>query len=185
MRKIVTFSLISLATIVALSGCSFQEETTPGSANVVSVKNTNGMSHYDVMFIEDMIEHHKQAIEMSQMALTNTKNGDILTIANNIIKAQTEEISLLESWSAKNKDMHMDAKMDSMGMMSETELAELKNAKDEKFDKLYLMGMIVHHEGAVEMAKNVLGSSNVDLVDFATKVIAAQTSEIEQMKSLL
>ena len=75
--------------------------------------------------------------------------------------------------------MHM------QGMLTEAQLAELEAAKDGAFDKLWLTGMIAHHEGALLMAKDVTDSSNTEVADFAEHVIEDQTGEIAKMKDLL
>jgi uncharacterized protein (DUF305 family) len=75
--------------------------------------------------------------------------------------------------------MHM------QGMLTEAQLAELKAAKDAEFDALWLEGMIMHHEGAVVMAKDVTDSTNTEISHFAEHVIEDQTAEIAKMKDLL
>lgn len=185
MRKLLIITTASLA-LFSLSACSFQDYEKPGSTNVVSVTNDNGFSHVDSMFAESMIEHHEGAVAMSELALTNTTNPAVLEIANNIIKAQKTEITMMEGWLKDNKDMgNHGMKMDSMGMMSDKEMGQLKNATGEAFDKLYLLGMIVHHEGAIEMADNAVESQNAKVADFAKNVITVQSAEIEKMKALL
>lgn len=185
MRKLLIITTASVA-LLSLSACTFQEYEKPGSTEVVAVENKNHFSHVDSMFTESMVEHHEGAVAMSELALTNTTNPAVLEIANNIIKAQKSEIAMMKSWLSDNKDMgNHGMKMDSMGMMSDEEMGKLQNAKDAEFDKLYLLGMIVHHEGAIVMAKNVVNSNNTEVADFANNVIKVQSAEIEKMKSLL
>lgn len=185
MRKIITLT-VAFASVLALSACTFQDYEGPGSSTVVGVENNNGFTHFDMMFVESMIEHHKGAVEMSQLALTNTTNPKVLEIANSIIKNQTGEITMLESWVSGNKDVSDDGmQMTSMGMMSDEDLGKLKNAHEAEFDKLYLLGMIVHHQGAVEMAQEVKDSHNSKVSDFAKQVIVDQTAEIAKMRNLI
>jgi uncharacterized protein (DUF305 family) len=71
------------------------------------------------------------------------------------------------------------------GMLSESELADLREAKDKEFDRLFLQGMIKHHEGAIVMAQDVANSNNKDVADLSASIISAQESEISKMKELL
>ena len=71
------------------------------------------------------------------------------------------------------------------GMLSDDEMEELKGARGAKFDRLFLEGMIKHHEGAIEMADDVVGSKNVEVSQLAKSIIATQRAEIEYMKELL
>jgi uncharacterized protein (DUF305 family) len=71
------------------------------------------------------------------------------------------------------------------GIISESELSNLREAKEKDFDKLFLEGMIKHHEGAIVMAQEVVASMNKDVADLSAAIIAAQNSEIAAMKELL
>jgi uncharacterized protein (DUF305 family) len=71
------------------------------------------------------------------------------------------------------------------GMLSEGELSDLREAKGEEFDLLFLKGMIKHHEGAIEMAQEVATSTNKDVADLSSSIIAAQQLEIAKMNALL
>jgi uncharacterized protein (DUF305 family) len=70
-------------------------------------------------------------------------------------------------------------------MLSESELSDLRESKDKEFDRLFLEGMIKHHEGAIEMAQDVTDSENKDVADLSAAIIAAQKLEIDTMKQLL
>jgi uncharacterized protein (DUF305 family) len=79
----------------------------------------------------------------------------------------------------------MDHDMAMDGMLTEAQLDALKAAKGSEFDRLFLEGMIAHHEGAISMAKDVVDSKNPDVAEMAAAVIETQTAEIEYMKELL
>jgi uncharacterized protein (DUF305 family) len=133
-----------------------------------------------------MIPHHQQAIEMSTLAETQTKNPLVLALAKQIKNAQTPEIVQMKSWlAAANAPLEMNHSMGMDGMLSTTDLQKLAAATDANFDKLYLSGMIGHHQGAVQMAQMVLDSKNAEARALGEDVVKSQTVEIDKMKALL
>jgi len=137
----------------------------------------------DISFAEMMIPHHEQAIEMSDIALLNTTNPDLLELAQEIKSAQSPEIEVMKGWNGVKTSTHAGHMMD--GMLSESELADLRDAKAKAFDLLFLQEMIKHHEGAIEMAQAVVNSKNKAVADLATSIIKTQELEISTMKELL
>ena len=140
------------------------------------------------MFAQMMIPHHSQAVDMSAYALTNTTNPEILALAKKISSAQQPEIDLMGDWLHQwgVHDMGEMHSMGSDGMLSEAQLAALKRAKDSAFDKLFLTGMIAHHQGAIAMAQEEIDNGkNSDAIQLAKNIITSQTAEIAEMKSLL
>ena len=163
--------LLIMISALLLSGCA------------ASTQSDSEYSADDIAFAEMMIPHHEQAIEMSEIALTNTTNPDVLQLAQEIKDAQSPEIELMMSWTGVKASTHAGHMMD--GMLSQDELAELGEAKDKKFDILFLKGMIRHHEGAIEMAQDVADSGNKEVADLSASIITAQESEISKMSELL
>jgi uncharacterized protein (DUF305 family) len=137
----------------------------------------------DINFAEMMIPHHQQAIEISNLAPSNTTNPDVLKIAQEISAAQSPEIVLMKSWTGVNPSAHVGHTME--GMLSESEIAALLQATDHEFDQLFLEGMIKHHEGAIEMAQKVTNSKNGVVANLSVNIISAQQLEISTMKALL
>ena len=154
-----------------LSGCA------------TSAQSNSEYSADDINFAEMMIPHHEQAIEMSEIALLNTTNPEVLQLAQQIKDAQSPEINLMKSWTGVKVSTHSGHMM--RGIISESELSNLREAKEKDFDKLFLEGMIKHHEGAIVMAQEVVASMNKDVADLSAAIIAAQNSEIAAMKELL
>ena len=130
-----------------------------------------------------MIPHHEQALEMVALAQTNTKNPDILAIAEQVRGAQEPEIVLMKSWPGVDAAAHMGHTM--KGMLSDSEMEKLRSAKGDEFDQLFLEGMIKHHEGAIEMAKKVTDSKNHSVMKLAEWIVNVQALEIDTMKALL
>ena len=154
-----------------LSGCA------------TATQSNSEYSADDISFAEMMIPHHEQAIEMSDMALLNTTNPDLLELAQEIKSAQSPEIEVMKGWDGVKTSTHAGHMMD--GMLSESELADLRDAKGKAFDLLFLQEMIKHHEGAIEMAQAVVNSKNKAVADLATSIIKTQELEISTMKELL
>jgi uncharacterized protein (DUF305 family) len=154
-----------------LSGCA------------TSLQANSEFSAADISFAEQMIPHHEQAIEMSEIALINTTNPEVLQLAQQIKDAQSPEIAIMMSWDGVKESTHTGHLMD--GMLSEGELSDLREAKGKVFDLLFLKGMIKHHEGAIAMAQEVAASMNKDVADLSASIIAAQQLEIAKMNELL
>jgi uncharacterized protein (DUF305 family) len=158
---------------------------------MTSCSNVNSaddsLSSADIMFAQMMIPHHEQAIEMSDLALQNSTSPEIRELAMKIKGEQTPEIKLMESWFNSHMESHMDSHAGHMmdGMLSEEEMDELRSARGIDFDRLFLEGMIKHHEGAIEMADDVDDSKNPDVAKLAQSILIAQRAEIELMKEML
>jgi uncharacterized protein (DUF305 family) len=148
-----------------------------------SPDGSNSYSAQDIMFAEMMIPHHEQAIEMAELAVANTTNPDILTLAEQIRAAQEPEIDLMKSWPGVDSMGHAGHTM--TGMLDENEIKMLRASTGADFDRLFLEGMIKHHEGAIDMAEAVIDSKNPEVANLATAIISAQKAEIEEMKALL
>ncbi len=149
-----------------------------------SSENTGAeYSAQDIMFAEMMIPHHEQAIEMADLALAISQDSEVLSLATQIKSAQAPEIEEMKSWGSSHMGSHAGHMMD--GMLSDEELEELSRASGPDFDRLFLEGMIKHHEGAIEMAEMILESKNAEAASLARNIIETQKTEIETMKKLL
>jgi uncharacterized protein (DUF305 family) len=140
----------------------------------------------DVMFAQMMIPHHEQAIDMSLIAESKGVNETVLELAREIKSEQQPEIDQMLSWlerTGSSKDMGHETHMS--GMLSEEQMAELLNSTGNDFDRLFLEGMILHHEGAIEMAQMIVGSQNEEARLLADSIVGSQTIQIEQMRLLL
>jgi uncharacterized protein (DUF305 family) len=141
----------------------------------------------DQMFLQMMIPHHEQAVEMSNLALTRSKNAEVLKLAQQIKDAQSAEIISMKSWlKDANMSEHMGHDMDHGmgGMMSEDEMSALTSASGSSFDTLFLKGMIAHHEGALHMVLMIQDSMDQNLRTLGENIIRTQSAEIELMKKI-
>lgn len=161
----------------------------PGKATKVLPSNTNAKlppnSAKNIEFMQGMIMHHSQAVEMTDMIASRSKNPEVIRMGVRISQSQAQEIEFMKRWLTARGgalrmkmgdmgDMKMggmdmngmgDMKMDKMsqhhmmpGMLSPEQMELLKNAKGEEFDKLFLAGMIQHHKGALVMVKGLFGA---------------------------
>ncbi len=141
----------------------------------------------DIMFLQMMIPHHQQAIDISNIALKSSKNVELLALADTIIEDQTAEIVQMTSWLKEaGASMDMGHSMSGMGgMLDEAELSALAVAKGKEFDALWLKGMIEHHDGAIDMSSMIADASNPEIKAFGENVIEDQSAQIDQMNAML
>lgn len=151
-------------------------------------------ANYDLRFIDAMIPHHQGAVKMANVAQQKSKRPEIKNLADEIIKAQNQEITQMKKWRAAwypkvgDKPMAYDAKMGhDMEMSSEQMQAMMMDidlgAADAEFDLRFINAMIPHHEAAVVMAKDALQKSQrPEIKNLAQEIIKAQDIEINQMK---
>lgn len=174
-------TLLAIGVLVALLVGAFLGGLLPNNRD-----SQSSFSSDDLMFAQMMIPHHEQAVVMSNLALTHSTNPEILALAKEIREAQAPEIKLMQSWlDGADSNSHGDHNMPMSGMLSDEQLATLKSAKGEEFDRLFLEGMIGHHEGAISMVDIVDGSKNPEVQTLAANIVSSQGSEIKTMKEIL
>jgi len=151
----------------------------------------------DVRFVQDMIPHHHQALEMAALVAERTNRKEVIDVAGRIDASQADEIAFMQQWlrdrgqhvpdPTEHEAMHTTHKM--AGMASAEQMAELAASNGAAFDRLFLKLMIPHHEGAVKMVEELLdqpGSAyDPVLFEFTSEVTNGQTAEIERMNALL
>jgi uncharacterized protein (DUF305 family) len=141
----------------------------------------------DIMFLQMMIPHHQQAIDISNLAMKTSKDAELLALAKIIARDQASEITKMKAWLADaGAGMDMGHSMDGMGgMLSGAELSALNVETGTKFDILWLKGMTGHHDGAIHMTTMIRDASNPEIKAFGEKVIADQSAQIEQMREMI
>ena len=162
----------------------------------------------DVEFMQGMIMHHAQAVEMTDMIAERTDNRDIRFLGERISKSQSDEMAFMIRWleargqatemkmsgadqpASHAHGAHQAAPTHQMpGMLSPKQMEELKASKGALFDQLFLKGMIQHHEGALVMVKGLHDSpgtaQDAELFSFASDVDSGQRAEIKTMQNLL
>ncbi|KGN31494.1 hypothetical protein N802_03765 [Knoellia sinensis KCTC 19936] len=172
----------------------------------------------DVAFMEGMVAHHEQALVMTALTRTNTSNSDLALMAERMDVSQRDEIVLLQNWLKQHASGSADASgtvgghaghgstgvgtrsatptgsggaatHTMPGMLSDTELAQLRSARGAEFDRLFLQYMIRHHEGAIVMVEELLtggeGGQASDVFLVAQDMSSDQGIEIAKMKAML
>ncbi|KQR23484.1 DUF305 domain-containing protein [Microbacterium sp. Leaf151] len=185
------------ATLLALSGCAPADATMPGmdhgSGAMTSTAPSQSAATWnaaDEMFVTMMIPHHEQAIEMADQILSKTGvDGRVVTLAEGITAAQGPEIRTMRGWletwgvAAAESSSGMEGMAD--GMMSADDMIALDTATGNDAARLFLDGMIAHHEGAVTMAESILAEGkDPDVAALAQNIIDGQTAEIAVMREI-
>lgn len=175
------------------SSAKTSQATPAPNANQKSETEKNFESYvgedYDRYFIANMIAHHQGAIDMAKLAQTNAKHDELKKMANDIITAQTSEISSMEgyqkAWGYPDstgddmQDMSSMGMSDNMAAMSQ----KLAGKTGDEFDKTFISLMIQHHTSAIDMSKPAAkNAAHQEVKTMAAGIIAAQTKEISQMK---
>jgi uncharacterized protein (DUF305 family) len=179
--------VLVLAVVFLLAGNSGSPMNHSGHGSMSSEDDVSGTYTDDeLMFASMMIQHHSQAVTMSELALANSTNPEITSLATAIRDAQAPEIKQMQSWLDQSDYSGTHAgHMDMGGMLSDEELAELSTAKGSAFDRLFLEGMIAHHESAIDMLSMIKNSTNSEVKKLYADILSSQSAEIEAMKALL
>jgi uncharacterized protein (DUF305 family) len=155
----------------------------------------------DVQFVQGMIMHHAQAVEMTALIESRTENKDLHSLGARISRSQADEIKFMKRWLTARGEPHspplpqmpgMDHSGHQMlmpGMLTAKQMEALRNAKGKEFDQLFLTGMIQHHNGALIMVKDLFDSAgagqDAELFNFASDVDSGQRAEIKVMQTML
>ena len=154
----------------------------------------------DVKFMQGMIMHHGQAVEMTGLVFAKSHNPEVLELAKKIDISQTDELGFMKRWlqdrgkpiseTAEMPGMDMSSMMPAMpGMLTKLQMAQLREATGPEFDHLFLTGMIQHHTGALVMVKDLFSTAGAAqdalLFDFTSDVDNTQQAEIDIMRNML
>jgi uncharacterized protein (DUF305 family) len=200
---------LTVLTAVAVTGCGGDtghetaapagngSTTAPTAGSSSAAAGTTAHNKADVTFAQSMILHHKQAIEMADMGETRAGNAEVKALAAKVKSTQQPEIEKMSTWlgawgepmpseAAGGHGMPGMSDSEMPGMMTDKDMASMKNAKGAAFDKMFLDMMIEHHQGAVTMADaQQQQGQNADAKALAETIKADQSAEIKQMEDLL
>ena len=191
-----TLSAADLKTPIIQPGAPGLPSKTLTPEVATSIANTS-FSSADVIFMQEMIIHHQQALEMSILANDRTNNESVLDLAERIKVSQDDEMLFMSDWlierSKTAPDLehkhHHHTSHNMLGMATSDQMRELRSSKGTEFDRLYLTLMIKHHDGAVKMVEHLRdqpGSAyDASLDEFVSDVENDQAAEIERMNGLL
>ena len=176
----------------------------PGQPTRILPSNTRAvlpaLSPKDVEFMQGMIMHHAQAVEMTALIAARTQNKTLSLLGARISQSQSDEMNFMKRWLEARKQpvampmkgmegMDMSSQMMMPGMLTKKQMNTLKKAKGKEFDKLFLTGMIQHHKGALTMVKEMFAATgagqDAEIFNFATDVDSGQRAEIRIMETML
>jgi uncharacterized protein (DUF305 family) len=178
----------------------------PGKPTKTLPPSTKGalppLSQADVEFMQGMIMHHSQAVEMTALIPSHTDNKELRSLGARISSSQSDEIKFMRRWlAARGQSLSMTtAEMPGMdmshertalmpGMLTREQMDALRKAKGSQFDHLFLTGMIQHHHGALTMVKDLFDNAgagqDAELFNFATDADNSQRAEIKIMQNML
>ena len=183
-------------------GAAIVQPGAPGqSTRVIDVARATDLSQVqfsgaDVHFMQGMIGHHAQAVEMVALIAERTRRESLRLLGLRIEVSQTDEMALMREWlEARGQTPpdphahHMHGATLMPGMLTPEEMQRLTDARDGEFDRLFLEGMIKHHQGALTMVDELFASAGAaqdsEIHAFASDVDADQRMEIDRMGSLL
>jgi uncharacterized protein (DUF305 family) len=195
MERVLTLLVIPAAA-VSLAACGVNAQSEPASVHPVmtgttpTASTTGDHNDQDVIFAQQMIPHHQQAIEMADLAASRATTPEVKQLATKIKSSQEAEIKemarWLQSWRAAATPGGETHTGHGPGMMSPQDMKKLEGLSGAQFDKTFLTMMIKHHKGAVEMAKTELAKGKSGAAKaLAGKIVASQTAQIITMTALL
>ena len=221
MRPVCRFILLVVAAMIGASGVNRNDAVAstllseqaaqppplvqPGApgqpTQVITAQQATALPHVahtdaDVRFMQDMIGHHAQAIEMVELLRTRTRREDMRLLGKRIDLSQADEIKMMHDWLRARGQPIPDAHAHHMpgaklmpGMLTAAEMARLKAAKGPAFDSLFLTLMIKHHNGALAMVEDLLrtpgAAQESEIFAFTNDIVADQRMEIERMAAML
>ncbi|MFD5746278.1 DUF305 domain-containing protein [Streptomyces sp. NPDC127033] len=209
-RRAAATAVLVLGAVLALAACGGRDTSTtghsdhgadsPAAPSAYASAAAAAHNGADVSFAQAMIPHHRQAVEMADLAAGRASAAGVRTLASEIKRAQDPEIRTLSEWltawgedvpaqdaSAADGAGHSGHSGHSMsGMMSGDAMAELSRASGKAFDTAFLRMMVEHHEGAVEMARSERSrGAHQGARRMAGAIVTSQTAEITRMNTLL
>ena len=162
----------------------------PGTPSKTLPSSTTGVvpqnSHADIEFMQGMIMHHAQAVEMTALIPSHTQNPGVRSLGARISLSQSDEMKFMKRWLAARGQPES---MAMPGMLTPEQMDALRKASGAQFDYLFLTGMIQHHNGALIMVKDLFdhpgAGQDAELFDFATDADNTQRAEIKIMQNML
>ena len=171
--------IVGLATAVLAHNPNGQVD--PMNASLQPLKG----AEFEQSFLQQMIQHHRSAVEMAKMVADHTQRAELRQFAEKIISAQTQEIGQMTKWLADwYKASPKEVANEKADKEMKSHMSMFTGKKDADFDKAFLQMMSMHHHMAVEMAEQAeKKATHPELKELAAKIAKDQQNEIKQMKS--
>jgi uncharacterized protein (DUF305 family) len=209
LSAVVFVGFVSLPAVAQQAAPVIVQPGAPGQASKILPASTRAKlpprSAKDVEFMQGMIMHHAQAVEMTALIDERTENKELRSLGARISHSQSDEMMFMKRWlelrgepvsmpmkgmeGMSEEEMSKHHQMLMPGMLTKMQMNTLKAAKGAEFDRLFLTGMIQHHGGALIMVKDLYDSAgagqDAELFNFATDVDSGQRAEIRIMETML
>ena len=202
-RAVITFAAAGICWTMGPSTLSARDQAKDkaGLMRVPGIEQP--FNQADIDFMSGMIPHHAQAVKMAKWAPMYGESKTLKNLCERIVVGQSQEIKMMQQWLADRgqevpaaDSMRHKMKMGDMvhemlmpGMLTDEEMAALEKARGKEWDRLFLIGMIKHHQGAIDMVdvlSKAYGSmQGDDIYKYSSDVYADQSIEIEVMKQML
>lgn len=186
LKRAITTIFIAIVAL-SLSGCSNGSNMGMDHEGH-STEASGDLSSDEIMFLQMMIPHHQQAIDISDLALTKSADSELLALAKNIRDEQSAEIVKMKAWleaAGAGLDPGHSMGHGMGGMLSDSELAALKSATGKSFDVLWLKAMTGHHDGAIDMAAMIENAKSAEIKSFGEGIVASQSAQNKAMAAMI
>lgn len=189
-RRTLSIAVATFVAVITVSACgSSGHQAGTSSTSSSASATTQAHNQADVTFAQDMIPHHQQAVQMSDIMLG--KQGidpRVLQLSNQIKAAQGPEIQQMQSWLNQWGQPTVSMAPDTLmpGMLAEQDITALQNAQGVDASRLFLTGMIQHHQGAIAMAQDEIKAGQYPpAIALAHSIVTSQQQEITTMQGIL
>lgn len=196
--------LLSGSQVLSESGALLIQPGAPGEpSRTITAGESAALARHerhatDAQFMRDMIVHHSQALEMVELLQVRTQREEMRLFAHRIAISQRDEIEMMRRWLLERGESppspdasHASgahARMPMRGMLTPEQMKALAAAEGQTFDRLFLQGMIQHHQGALDMVRELMNTPGAGeepaLFDFTVSVVADQSAEISRMHDM-
>lgn len=184
-HQIKTLFVLVAVLVLTLAGAVFAHnpngQIDPMNASLQPLKG----AEFEVSFLQQMIQHHRSAIEMAKLVADHTQRAELRQFADKMIAMQEQEIGQMTKWLTDwYKTSPKEVANEKADKEMKMHMPMLTEKKDADFDKAFLQMMPMHHHAAVEMSEQAeKKATHPELKEFASKLAKDQQNEIKQMKS--
>lgn len=188
MRSVLT-AVVAVVVSIAAGGCHHAPAPAPEASTSVAAMNVGGPG--DVAFLEDIVIHHQQGLELAAMVRAQSADPALVVLADQIGAQQRTELqgcqAQLLQWEAPGgRSAGDDAAADIPGMVDKATMDKLRSLRGPEFDTLWLQSMIAHHRGAITMAQSEIEhGESPEAISIAHSLVPFQQADINQMNRLL
>lgn len=180
-RQLLPFARLQIAALLA--ALIALTVVAPSTTSASEPAPNPGTAGFEIRFLSDMIDHHAMAVEMGELCLERAVHEELTAMCSDIVASQQQEIETMQAWLASWYGVSHQPEMSAGDMKKMERLASLSS---EEFEIEFMQMMSKHHAMAVKMASRCLDCAyHAELVDMCSEIVAAQSTEIQQMQTWL